>query len=166
MAKAKKPTVSPPAPFEQNTDTTTEEEVIDTPDLQAFRAYSPDMSILNAATDAQFENARRNVTDSYGAYSGIPSQVVRNRLRDEALSDLEGKRSVALAEGSEKAQALKLAQLQALAELTRRTKTRQTGRNAGYNTSVISPQGSNVAGAAISGGASVASVALPAIIAA
>ena len=89
MAKIKKPTISPPAPFEQNTTETSESETVDTPDIQAFRAYAPDASLLNAATEAQFENARRNITDSYGAYSGIPSQVVRNRLRDEAL-DVRG----------------------------------------------------------------------------
>jgi hypothetical protein len=161
MAKIKKPTVSPPAPFEQNTDQTTETEAIDTPDIQALRAYTPDMTILNAGLDAQFENARRNLTDSYGAYSGIPSQVVRNRLRDEGLADLEGKRSVALAEGSERAQALKMAQLEALAQLTGRTRTRQTGKNYGYNTSVLQPQGSNIAGSAISGGAGVAASVIP-----
>lgn len=160
MAKQKKPTISPPAPFEQNTDQTTETEAIDTPDIQALRAYTPDTSILNAGLDAQFENARRNVTDSYGAYSGIPSQVVRNRLRDEGLADLEGKRSVALAEGNERAQALKMAQLEALAQLTGRTKTRSTGKNAGYNTSVIQPQGSGIGGSLVSGGATIGAAAI------
>src|SRR2546422_9259656 len=94
------PVVSPPAPYEQNTDTETMTGAIDTPDIQAFRAYAPNTTMLNAAIDAQFENGRRNITDSYGAYSGIPSQVARNRLRDEGLADLEGKRSESLAEGN------------------------------------------------------------------
>jgi hypothetical protein len=164
MAKAKKP-MTVQAPFEQNQTSTTEEETLDTPDIQAFRAYAPDTSMLSAATDAQFEKARRNITDSYGAYTGIPSQVVRNRLRDEALNDLEGQKAVALAEGSEKVQSLKMAQLQALAELTRRTRQTNTGRNAGYNTSVVGAQPSNTAAAAISGGASVGVALIPAILA-
>ena len=85
---------------------------------------------------------------------------MRNRLRDEGLADLEGKRSVALAEGSERAQALKMAQLEALAQLTGRTRTKATGKNAGYNTSVLQPQGSNIGSSLISGGAGIGAAAI------
>lgn len=147
MAKNQKPQVSPPAPFEQV------QETYDTPDIQAFRAYAPDTKMLSASLDAQFENARRNITDSYGAYSGIPSQVARNSMRDAALRELEESKALALAEGNERTQAMKFAQLEALANLTRKT------RSSGYNTQVVQPQSSNTVGGLLSGGASVATAA-------
>jgi hypothetical protein len=148
MAKQKAPQVSPPTPFEQTNET------YDTPDIQAFRAYTPNTTMLTAATKAQFDNSRRNITDSYGAYSGIPSQVARNRLRDEALAEVDTAEGLALAEGDERTQALKMAQLQTLADLTRKTKS------SGYNTSVYQPQQSNIAGSLISGGAGIAAAAI------
>jgi hypothetical protein len=148
MAKIKKPYVSPQAPFENISETQ------ETPDIEAFRAFAPDTTILNAATNAQFENARRNITDSYGAYSGIPSQVARNQLRDEALNDLESSRATALAEGSERAQALKLSQLEALAGLTAKRK------QSGYNTQIIQPQPSGILPAIFGGGASAGTAAI------
>jgi hypothetical protein len=166
LAKIKKPTISPPAPYEQNTTNTTETEAIDTPDIQAFRAFAPDTSMLSSTLASRFNTRRQQIRDDYGAYTGIPSQVARNAMRDEALREADETESLALAEGSERTQALKMAQLEALASLTGRTRTTTTGRNAGYNTSVIGPQqGSGLGAAAITGGASVAPYAISAIIA-
>jgi len=146
MAKQKQPTVSPPAPFEQI------QETQETPDLQAFRAFTPDTSMLSPTLAKRFGDRRNEIRDSYGAYSGIPSQVARNAMRDEALRELDESEGLALAEGNERAQALKLAQLEALAGLTARR------RQSGYNTQIITPQPSGI-GAAIAGGAASAGTA-------
>jgi hypothetical protein len=135
-----KPTISPPAPFEQNTDTTTETEAIETPDIAAFRAFAPDTTMLSSTLSKRFGDRRQEIKDSYGAYTGIPSQVARNEMRDAALAEVDEAEGLALAEGSERAQALKLAQLEALANMTGRTRSKSTGKNAGYNTSVLQPQ--------------------------
>jgi|SRR5262245_34744822 len=161
MAKIKKPTVSPPAPFEQNTYNTTETEAIDTPDIQAFRAFAPDTKMLGEVTAKRFGDRRREIRDTYGAYTGIPSQVARNAIRDEALDEVDEAEGLALAEGNAQVQALKMAQLEALARMTGRTRTTSTGRNAGYNTSVIQPQSSGLGAAAIGGGATVAASVIP-----
>lgn len=155
------PKVSPPAPFEQITDTETITGAIDTPDIEAFRAFAPDTNMLGATLSKNLDDRRRAITDSYGAYTGIPSQVARNRLRDEALAEVDATQSLALAEGSEKAQALKMAQLETLARLTGQTKTTNKGKQSGYNTSVIQPQqGPGIAGSLISGSAGVATAAI------
>ncbi len=148
MAKIKQPTVSPPAPFENISETQ------ETPDIQAFRAFAPDTSILKSTLAARFGDRRRQISDSYGAYTGIPSQVARNRLRDEALAGVDEAEGLALAEGSERAQALKMAQLEALAGLT--TKRRQSG----YNTSILQPQSSGIGNSLISGGAGIGAAAI------
>lgn len=156
MAKQKKPQISPPAPFEN----TTVQEVTDTPDIQALRAYSPSTATLAPTLKARLDLSRSQVKDRYGAYSGLPAGA-RTMARDEALREVDATEALALAEGDERAQALKLAQLETLANLTRGQKSKQSG----FNTSVIQPQGSNLAGAAIGGGATVAAAAIPAIIA-
>jgi hypothetical protein len=166
MAKYKppKPIISPPAPFEQTTEF--EDEAVDTPDIQAFRAFAPDTTMLSSTLSKRFGDRRNQINDSYGAYTGIPSQVARNRMRDEALAEVDEAEGLALAEGSSQAQALKMAQLEALAGLTGRRRTRQ--KQSGFNTQVVVPgqQSSGIGAAAISGGAGVAAAALPAIIAA
>lgn len=146
---AKKPTVSPKAPFENTTET------LETPDIEAFRAYSPDTTMLQSAVKSRFDRSRQNINDAYGAYSGIPSQVARNAMRDESLRELDESEGLALAEGNERAQALKLAQLEALAGLTAKKK------QSGFNTSVVQPQGGNLGSAAIGGGATIAAAAIP-----
>jgi len=146
MAKVKKPTVSPQAPFENV------QETIETPDVAAFRAFAPDTSMLQSTLAKRFGDRRSQITDTYGAYSGIPSQVARNAMRDEALREVDEAEGLALAEGNERAQALKLAQLEALAGLT------QKRRQSGYNTQIITPQPSGI-GAAIFGGAASAGTA-------
>ncbi len=131
-------------PFENTTD------VIDkTGDIAAFRGYTPDVSMLKPALDSQFEKARRNITDSYGGYTGIPSAVIRNRLRDEAITGLEEGRSTALAEGNEAAQMMKLGQLESLANMT------ATRKQYGFNSQ--QQQESGTANALIGGAASVGS---------
>jgi hypothetical protein len=149
---AKKPkqqaTVSPPAPFEQKTETP------ETPDIQAFRAFEPSTRMLSETLAKRFGDRRKQIYDSYGAYSGIPSQVARNRMRDVALGEVDEEEALALAEGNERAQALKMAQLEALANMTRGTKS------SGYNTSILQPQQSNFTGSLISGGAGIATAAI------
>ena len=143
MAKIRKPTVSPPAPFENTSET------LETPDIQAFRDFAPNTTMLQSTLANRFGTRRQQIRDTYGAYTGIPSQVARNAMRDEALAGVDEAEGLALAEGSERAQALKLEQLQALANLT--AKRRQSG----YNTSVLQPQGSNIGSSLVSGGAAI-----------
>jgi len=145
MAKKPKATISPPAPFEET------QEVQETPDIRAFRAYAPDTNMLQSTLAARFGNRRNEIRDTYGAYTGIPSQVARNAMRDEALAGVDETEGLALAEGSERTQALKMAQLEALAGLTARR------RRSGYNTSVVTPQSSGALNAGISGGAGITS---------
>lgn len=145
---AKKPTVSPKAPFENISET------IETPDIAAFRAFAPSTAMLAPALKARFDTSRRNITDSYGAYSGIPSQVARNRMRDEALGEADAAEAIALAEGNERAQALKMAQLEALAGLTAKRK------QSGFNTQVIQPQSGGIGSSLISGAASIGTAAI------
>lgn len=149
--------VSPQSPYENTSEVENIYEVPETEDIKAFRAFTPDTTLLKAALDADFENARRNVTDSYGAYSGIPSQVVRNRMRDESINDLEGKRMTALTEGNEAANNLKMAQLEATANLTKGYRQKQKQKQSGYNTTVVQPGGnqSNTTGSIISGAATI-----------
>jgi hypothetical protein len=126
---ARKPVVSPKTPFENV------EEVLDSPDIQAYRAYNPLSQSRLGSTLAARSGARRNqIRDDYGAYSGIPSQVARNAMRDAALADVDESEGLALAEGDTQAQAMRLAQLQSLATLTAKRK------QSGYNTQILQPQ--------------------------
>lgn len=75
-------------------------------------------------------------------------------MRDAALTDLDEAEGLALAEGDERLQALKLAQLEALAGLTARRK------QPSYNTGVVQPQGSNIGSSLISGGATAGAAAI------
>jgi hypothetical protein len=125
-------------------------EVIDSSgDIAAYRGFTPDISMLKPALDSQFEKARRNLSDSYGGYTGIPSAVIRNRLRDEGMTDLEDSRATALAEGNEAAQRLKMAQLEGLAGLT------ATRKQSGYQTQ--QQQGGGLVNSLIGGAATVGS---------
>jgi hypothetical protein len=125
---SKKAQVSPKAPFEQV------QETVDTPDIQAFRDFAPDTSMLSSTLSKRFGDRRREVRDSYGAYSGIPSQVARNALRDQALAGVDEAEGLALAEGDQRAQALKMAKLGTIADLTKKSKS------SGFNTQIVQPQ--------------------------
>jgi hypothetical protein len=128
MGDKKKPYVSPQTPFESV------QETVETPDIQAFRAFSPDTKMLSSTVGKRFDDRRRQIRDDYGAYSGIPSQVARNAMRDEALADVDEAEGLALAEGDERTKALEMEKLATLAPLTRKTKS------SGFNTQIIQPQ--------------------------
>jgi hypothetical protein len=136
-----------PAPVQTPFDQTSE--VINTPDIDAYRGYQPNTDILQAAVNAQFRRAQRQNEDQFGAYSGISSQVARNRLQSMAADDLNSSRGLALAEGNTQAQRLKMAQLESLANLTAKR------HDYGYNSQIPSQQpgllGSIVGGAASAG---------------
>lgn len=135
-------------PFESTT------QVPETADIAAFRAFAPSTALLSPAVEAQYGQAERDVEEQYGAYSGIPSQVARNRLRDLARAELARSKGLALAEGNTQAQALRLAQLESLASMTRGQK------QSGFN-SILDPAKGNTTNALISGGSGVAAAAIP-----
>ena len=134
-------------PFENTTT------VPETADIAAFRAFNPSTALLSPAVDAQYAQAERDVDDQYGAYSGIPSAVARNRLRDLAKSELLRNKGLALAEGNTQANALRMAQLEAVANLTKGQKSY------GYG-SQLDPNKGSTTNALIGGGASVGAAAI------
>ena len=120
-------------PFENTTET------LDTPDLAAFRGFDPNLNMLRPALDAQLNTQLANVRDSYGAFTGIPSAVSRLTLKNRAEGNIYRDRGLALAEGNDANQRLKLAQLESLANLTKKTKS------SGYQTGV-KPAGGGIGG--------------------
>lgn len=145
MSRKQKPIQQP---FES---TTTVQDT--TGDIAALRAFNPSTALLEPQVNAQFANAERQLNDQYGAYTGIPSQVARNRLRDMGRDDLMASRSLAMAQGNTEAQALKMAQLEALANLTATKKT------AGFNSS-LDPNKGSTTNSLISGAASIGTAAI------
>lgn len=94
------------------------ETVLDTPDIKAFREFDPRASQLSPILATRFGRERKGIEDNYGAYSGIPSQVARNRLRDMALSDAGANEAAAVSQGVVEGQKMRGDQLGALAALT------------------------------------------------
>lgn len=125
-------------PFENTTET------LDTPDLNAFRGFDANLNMLRPALDAQLNTELAGIRDTYGAYTNIPSSVSRLTMKRRAEGDAYRNRGLALAEGNDANQRLKLAQLESLANLTKKTKS------SGYQ-SGIKPAGEGIGG--ILGGA-------------
>lgn len=94
------------------------ETVLETPDIKAFRDFDPRASQLSPILATRFGRDRQAVEDSYGAYSGISSQVARNRLRDMAISDLSANEAAAVSQGVLEGQKMRGEQLGTLAALT------------------------------------------------
>lgn len=94
------------------------ETVLDTPDIKAFRDFDPRVSQLSPILATRFGRDRKSIEDSYGGYTGIPSQVARNRLRDMALGDLGANEAAAVSQGVLEGQKMRAEQLGALAALT------------------------------------------------
>lgn len=119
------------------------ETVLETPDIKAFREFDPRVSNLSPILATRFGRDRKAVEDSYGAYSGIPSQVARNRLRDMALSDLSANEAAAVGAGVMEGQKMRGDQLGALAALTagknrKGFESQQTQQKQGSGGSIIS----------------------------
>lgn len=127
------------------------ETVLDTPDIQAFRDFDPQATQLAPILATRFGRDRQAINDSYSAYSGIPSQVARNRLRDMALSDAGANEAAAVSQGVIEGKKMKADQLGALAALT-------AGKNRkGYESQQAQQGQSNgIASSAIGAGGAVA----------
>lgn len=126
------------------------ETVLDTPDIQAFRDFNPEVAQLKPILATRFGRDRNAINDSYSAYSGIPSQVARNRLRDMALADAGVNEATAVSEGILEGKKMKGEQLGALAALT-------AGKNRkGYESQQVQQQGQGLGSTALSTGISVA----------
>jgi hypothetical protein len=116
-------------PFENTTET------LETPDLAAFRAFDPNLNMLRPALDAQLNTELAGIRDTYGAYTNIPSAVSRLTMKRRAEGDAYRNRGLALAEGNDSNQRLKLAQLESLANLTAKKKS------SGFQTAAPTPGG-------------------------
>lgn len=65
------------------------EEVLSTPELDRFVNYKPNRQAVDTGTGARFGAARRDLQDSVDSpYSGIPSQVGRQRLLATGMGEL------------------------------------------------------------------------------
>lgn len=116
-------------PFENTTET------LETPDLAAFRGFDPNLNMLRPALDAQLNTELAGIRDTYGAYTNIPSAVSRLTMKRRAEGDAYRNRGLALAEGADANQRLKLAQLESLANLTAKKKS------SGFQTAGPTPGG-------------------------
>ena len=98
-------------PFENTTET------LNTPELDALRGFIPNLNMLRPALDAQLNTELAGIRDTYGAYTNIPSAVSRLTMKRRAEGDAYRNRGLALA------------QLESLANLTKKTKSSgfQTG---------------------------------------
>lgn len=131
------------------------QETLETPDLAAFRSFNPDLSMLRPALDAQLQTELSSIRDDYGAYTSIPSQVNRLALKRQAENNAYKNRALALAEGNDANQRIKLAQLESLAGLTKKTKS------SGFNTGLQGPgSGGQIASAGISAGGAIVAAAI------
>ena len=110
-------------PFENTTET------LNTPELDALRGFIPNLNMLRPALDAQLNTELAGIRDTYGAYTNIPSAVSRLTMKRRAEGDAYRNRGLALAEGNDANERLRLAQLESLANLTKKTKSSgfQTG---------------------------------------
>jgi hypothetical protein len=120
-------------PFENTTET------LETPDLAAFRAFDPNLNMLRPALDAHLNTELAGIRDTYGAYTNIPSAVSRLTMKRRAEGDAYRNRGLALAEGNDANERLRLAQLESLANLTKKTKS------SGFQTG-IKPAGGGLGG--------------------
>lgn len=126
------------------------ETVLDTPDIQAFRDFDPQATQLAPILATRFGRDRNAINDSYSAYSGIPSQVARNRLRDMALADAGANEAAAVSQGVIEGRKMKGDQLATIAALTagknRKGYESQQQQQSGVGSSIIGAVGA--AGAA------------------
>lgn len=116
-------------PFENTTET------LNTPELDALRGFIPNLNMLRPALDAQLNTELTGIRDTYGAYTNIPSAVSRLTMKRRAEGDAYRNRGLALAEGNDSNQRLKLAQLESLANLTAKKKS------SGFQTAAPTPGG-------------------------
>jgi len=81
-----------------------------TPEFEAFKAYQPDKTLLNAGTAATFDQARRGITEGTSSpYSGV-NPVLRARLGALGQQELATKQSGALADADLERDRLQLEQ--------------------------------------------------------
>lgn len=112
-------------------------------DIGTARQGIQNMALLDPGIEHQQELDRRNITDSYGAYTGIPSAVLRKRLQDEAMNNLDYNRAMAIGQGRQ----AQVGDQLALANLTATRK--QQGYNSAMNPGTLN---SLIGGAASVGG--------------
>ena len=131
------------------------ETVLDTPDIQAFRNFNPEASQLSPIMATRFGRDRQAIEDNYGAYSGIPSQVARNRMRDMALADAGANEAMTISQNEIEGRKMRQEQLSALAALT-------AGKNKkGYESQQVQQQGSGIGSSIIGAAGAAASAAIP-----
>jgi hypothetical protein len=131
-------------------------EVVDTPDIKAFRDLDAS-KVIHAGRgdqDAQFDRADRATREAFGNYSGITNPLARSRALSSALDDISYDRAIANANLNAQGLQAEMTQKAALADLT--AKRRQYGYG-----SVLPPQ-SNTGSALIGAAGQVGAAALSA----
>jgi hypothetical protein len=127
-------------------------EVLETPDLAAYRDSDSDLSLLDVQLQKQLSDAGTDLTDSY-AYSGIPSAVARQRMMDHGRERLATAKTFGMVEGFNANEMRRQQRLANLAGLTARR------RQSGY-TSTYKPN-SGFWNSLIGAGATVGAAAMP-----
>lgn len=116
------------------------QETLETPDLQAFREFDPRVTQLRPILARKFGHEHNAALD--GSY-GATSQVERLAGTDEALANATNQEAQGVSEGINLGTATRAAQLQALANLTKKT------RGYGYGSQVPQVAGGGAGAAAI-----------------
>lgn len=135
-----------PRPVQLPQDVTSE--VIDTPDIQAFRSFDPKAAIQagRADSDAQFDRAEKYTREAFGNYSGIRNPLARSRALASALDEVSYDRAISNANLNAQGMQAEMGQKAALADLT--AKRRQHGysstlpQQSGMGSAVIGSAGS------------------------
>lgn len=111
MSRTQKPVQLP------NSQTT---EVIDTPDIKAFRELDASKVIQagRGDQDAQFDRAERTTREAFGNYSGITNPLARSRALASALDEISYDRALANANLNAQGLQANMTQKAALADLT------------------------------------------------
>jgi len=132
-------------------------EVIDTPDITAYRGFDPraEFDVMNRSIGARLSNENQAAYDDYGAYTGIPSAVARNRMRDERINENNQNARLAIAEGTNAGNEMRANQLAGLAQLTARR------RESGFRSAIKNQQqGGGIGSSLISAGAAIGTTAI------
>jgi hypothetical protein len=125
-----------------------------TPEEQELADYNFDDTRYNAATASAFGDAKRNIIEGAGGYSGITNPVTAARIQQIGLEELADQESSALTAAEKERNALKLQNKQFLASL-RRPQYITTGQS-GYQEQFAPQQGgSNIASSGILAGGSI-----------
>jgi hypothetical protein len=129
------------------------QETLETPELQAFRDFNPRVPQLRPTLARKFGTEHNAALD--GTY-GATSQVERLAGTDEAMANATNQEAQGVSEGVNLGTATRMAQLQSLANLTKKT------RSYGYGSQAPQATGGGAGAAALGAAGTVGSAILKA----